>query len=225
MHIGLIGGIGPAATEYYYRGLTDRHRAAGTSPELTIVHADVRDLVRNLANHDAHAQADIYLRLTQRLKAAGADAVAITSMGGHFCVGKFESVSPLPILNAIPVVDTAIRQQGFRTVGILGNMVVMRTRLYGGITSARIVLPEGEDLAAVHEAYREMALTAHVTDAQRRVFFSAGQRMCREQGAEAVMLGGTDLFLAFDGLDCGFRIVDCAAIHIDSIYQSSSGAN
>ena len=42
MHIGLIGGIGPAATDFYYRGLIDRHRAAGIPLECTIAHADVR---------------------------------------------------------------------------------------------------------------------------------------------------------------------------------------
>ena len=47
--------------------------------------------------------------------------------------------------------------------------------------------------------------------------------MCREQGAEAVMLGGTDLFLAFQGQDCGFPVIDCAGIHIDAIYQWSLG--
>jgi aspartate racemase len=36
MHIGLIGGIGPAATEFYYRGLTDRLAKSRTRPELTM---------------------------------------------------------------------------------------------------------------------------------------------------------------------------------------------
>ena len=44
MHIGLIGGIGPAATEYYYRGLIARHTRSGTALDLTIAHADVREL-------------------------------------------------------------------------------------------------------------------------------------------------------------------------------------
>ena len=50
MHIGLIGGIGPAATEFYYRGLIERHAAAGTKLELTIAHADVREMGKNLVN-------------------------------------------------------------------------------------------------------------------------------------------------------------------------------
>ena len=56
MHIGLIGGIGPAATEYYYRGLIARHTRSGTPLELTIAHADVRELAQNLANNDARSR-------------------------------------------------------------------------------------------------------------------------------------------------------------------------
>jgi aspartate racemase len=218
VHIGLIGGIGPAATEFYYRSLTDRHRAAGTSPELTIVHADVRDLARNLTAGDAHAQATIYARLTNRLKAAGADGVAITSMGGHFCVNEFAAISPLPIVNGIPLVDAVIKQRGLRTVGILGTSLVMRTKLYGSITSADVLAPAGDEFSAVAESYIAMAAAARVTDTQRQVFFAVGRRL-HDQGAEAILLGGTDLFLAFDGHEPGFPVIDCAAVHIDTIYR------
>jgi aspartate racemase len=224
MHIGLIGGIGPAATEHYYRGLLDRYAESGRSPDLTIANADVRDLVRNLANRDAKQQADIFVRLVRRLAAAGADAAAVTSMGGHFCVAELEAISPLPILNALPEVDAAIKRRNLKTIGILGNRLVMETRLYGRISGAQVVLPEGDAFEQVHESYGAMAVSGRVTDAQRRVFFSAGQQMCRDQGAEAVMLGGTDLFLAFQDQDCGFEVIDCAGIHIDAIYQWSLGS-
>ena len=75
MHIGLIGGIGPAATEFYYRGLIDRHAKSGTRLELTIANAEVRDLSQNLANKDARKQAEIFVVLITRLKAAGALAL------------------------------------------------------------------------------------------------------------------------------------------------------
>ena len=75
----------------------------------------------------------------------------------------------------------------------------------------------------MHKAYIEMAIVGRVTDAQRRVVLSIGQHLCRAQGAEAVMLGGTDLFLAFQGQDCGFPVLDCAEIHVEAIYQRSLG--
>ena len=44
-----------------------------------------------------------------------------------------------------------------------------------------------------------------------------------DHGAEAIVLGGTDLFLAFAGHDPGFPVIDCADIHVDAIYARSTG--
>jgi aspartate racemase len=221
MHIGLIGGIGPAATEFYYRGLIDRHARSDTRLELTIVHADAREMSRNMANRDARAQAAVFAPLVRRLGAAGAQAAAVTSMGGHFCYRELAAASALPLINALPEVDAAIKQRGFKTVGIIGTRVVMETALYGAIASAAVVAPEGDWLAEVHENYSAMAIAGRVTDAQRRVFFAAGERLRRERGAEVVLLGGTDLFLAFQGHDCGFPVLDCADVHVEAIYRRS----
>ncbi len=223
MHIGLIGGIGPAATEYYYRGLIERHARGGTVLDLTIAHADVREMARNLADNAAQKQAVIFARLIRRLAAAGAELAAVTSMGGHFCIRELEAMSPLPLLDAIPEVDAAIGQRNLKTVAIIGTRTVMETGLYGGIASARIVLPEGDALDQIHNAYVAMAMAAQVTDAQRHLFFSIGQHLCQERGAEAVLLGGTDLFLAFAGRDCGFPVIDCAEVHINALYRRSVG--
>lgn len=223
MHIGLIGGIGPAATEFYYRGLIDRHARSNTALDLTIAHADVREMARNLANRDARKQADAFAPLIRRLAAAGADAAAVTSMGGHFCIRELEAMSPLPLLNALPEVDAAIGVRNLKTIGIIGTRMVMETRMYGAIASAAVVVPEGEALDEVHKNYSEMAIAGRVTDAQRRVFFAEGEKLCRDRGAEIVLLGGTDLFLAFQGRDCGFPVLDCADVHVEAIYQRSIG--
>ena len=49
MHIGMIGGIGPAATEFYYRNLIKAYKAANKKLELTIVHAEASDVINNIA--------------------------------------------------------------------------------------------------------------------------------------------------------------------------------
>lgn len=221
MHIGLIGGIGPAATEFYYRGLIGRHERSRTALDLTIVHADVRELTSNAADGEPSKQAASFAKLIARLAAAGAGAAAVTSMTGHFCIRELESISPLPLINAIPEIDTAIKRQNLKTVGILGTRTVMGTKLYGGISAADVVLPQDDAFDQVHTNYVEMALAGRVTQAQREVFFSIGRRLCQEQGAEAVLLGGTDLCLAFADCDCGFRVMDCADVHIDALYERS----
>src|SRR5262249_29969508 len=160
---------------------------------------------RNLASNEARRQAAIFAGLIRRLAAAGAEAAAVTSMGGHFFIGELEAQSALPLVNAIPEVDAAIRRRHLRTVGIIGTRTVMATRLYGGISAAEVVIPEGEALDRVHESYIAMAMAGRASEVQRRTFHAVGQLLCREHGAEAIVLGGTDLFLAFDpGQDCGF---------------------
>tara|TARA_Y100001934_G_scaffold232886_1_gene282030 strand:+ start:101 stop:598 length:498 start_codon:yes stop_codon:yes gene_type:complete len=165
MHIGLIGGIGPAATEFYYRGLVNAYAAAERVMDLTIVHSDARQLVKNLSAGDQDAQAQVFLPLVERLQAADADAVAVTSMGGHFCVRALEVISPLPVLNAIPTLSRYFAEKGIARVGLLGTRTVMETRVYGGIPTVECVLPEGEDLVRVHDDYLAMATAARVTDA------------------------------------------------------------
>ena len=223
MHIGLIGGIGPAATEFYYRGLVRAHNAVGKPMELTIVHAQVRDLVGNVASGAAEKQAAVFRNLVDRLAAAGAEAAAVTSMGGHFCINELEAISPLPMINAIPILDAEFGRLGVERIGLLGNETVMRSRLYGGISSAEIITPEGDDLAESGDAYTAMALAGRATDAQRDYFRTMGQRLCNKQGADAIVLGGTDLFLAFDGQDTDYPLIDCAEIHIEALFKASVG--
>lgn len=157
-------------------------------------------------------------KLGSTLAGAGAELAAVSSMRGHFCINELQAVSPLPLLNAIPEVDVAIRQQGLKNIGILGTRLVMETGLYGGITSARTMAPDEGALELVHQSCIAMATVGRVTDVQRRIFLLAGEAMARN-GAEAILLGGTDLFLAFDAFDCSFPVIDSTEIHLDAIYR------
>ncbi len=223
MHIGLIGGIGPGATEFYYRGLVEAHAAAERPLELTIVQAEARDLVANLTAGDAHAQAAIFLRLVERLAAAGADAAAVTSLGGHFCIAELAAASPLPLIDLVTEMAATLTARGVARVGLLGTRTVMESHIYGAIPTIEVVLPQGADLDATHEAYIAMASAGRVTEDQRALFFRLGAELVREQGAEVVVLVGTDLFLAFDGQACGFPVIDCARVHVDALARASLG--
>jgi aspartate racemase len=222
MHIGLVGGIGPAATDFYYRGLIERHAAAGVPLQCTIAHADVREMSRNLNERTPAKQAAIFAGLIARLKAAGAEAAAVTSMGGHFCINELLPISPLPLVHGIHAVDSAIARSGLKRIGVLGTKIVMESKLYGGVSAAELVAPEGAMREEVSATYSAMAQIGRVTDPQREVFVKAGRWLMRERGVEAIMLGGTDLFLAFAGREPEFPLVDCADIHVDAIFRRSA---
>lgn len=223
MHIGLIGGIGPAATDYYYRRLIATFAQNGAPLDLTIVHADMPTLLGNLSADRAEQQASIFAGLTHRLVAAGAGLVAVTSIAGHFCRTAFTAQSPLPVVDMIESVDRAIRARGVRRVGILGTRTVMESRFYGGVSSAEVLPPAGTELDQVHDAYVAMAAAGQVTLAQTAIFQAAAHRLMHDQAAEAVMLGGTDLALVFDERTAAFPLIDCAAIHADAIAAGAMG--
>lgn len=223
MHIGLIGGIGPAATDFYYRRLISTFANKKAALELTIVHADTPTLLGNLASNDAAAQVAIYTRLTKRLVGAGAKCVVVTSIAGHFCIDAFKAVSPLPVVDLVAEVRRAIEKRGLKRIGIIGTRAAMETRFYGGITSAEIVPPSGNDLDDVHNAYVTMAASGVATDAQRAVFTAACRRLMSDMGVEAIMLGGTDLALIFDAETTDFPLVDCAGIHVEAVARLAIG--
>ncbi len=60
-----------------------------------------------------------------------------------------------------------------------------------------------------------MAVAGQCSDETRELFLDAGKRLVEQQGAEAVVLAGTDLNLAFDGQSPGYRVIDALDVHVD----------
>jgi aspartate racemase len=71
-----------------------------------------------------------------------------------------------------------------------------------------------DDIERLGQMYQDIAVAGVCTDAQREVLFDAGRRMVTEQGAEAIVLAGTDLGLAFDGRETGYRVIDALDVHV-----------
>lgn len=222
MHIGLIGGIGPAATVVYYQRLCARMRELGAPLELTIVQADIHTLIRNNLADNRDEQAVIYAGLIDRLKAAGADCAAITSLGGHFCFDETARIASLPLVSAVTPLDEHFAAAGMRRVGLLGTRVVMRTRLYGQLAQTEAVACDDE-IESLGQLYQDIAVTGVCTDAQRAVLFGAGHRMVTEQGADAIVLAGTDLNLAYDGRDPGYPVIDALDVHVALLADLAAG--
>ena len=218
MHIGLIVGIGPAATDYYYRYLIAAMARAGVPLQLTMAHADTPTLLRNQAQGDVAAQVEIYRGLTQRLHRAGIEHIAVTSIAGHFCIDAFQRVSPVPVIDLLGVVRHEVEQRGLKRVGLLGTRVVMESKFYGVLTGVEVIAPGADELTAVHEAYVAMASAGVATAEHRDIFFQAGQDLVQKQGCESVLLAGTDLALVFKpGSSPGFDFLDCAQVHAAAI--------
>jgi len=217
MHIGLIGGIGPAATSYYYRLLLEQTEEI----ELTISHASIKTLAPNIAAGKAKEQAAIFAGHIDSLKRAGADAAVVTSIAGHFCIAELIERSSLPIINILDSLERYFTEKAIKRVGLLGNERSMRSHLFGMIDKVDFVLPREDQITPVGAAYMQMANRTRCEDEERSLFIEAGRDMVSNRGADAVLLGGTDLFLAFEGQDVSFPIIDAAVIHSQDIVRAA----
>ncbi len=223
MHIGLIGGIGPAATVFYYERIVQAFAEAEQPLHLTIAHTSALNLSRNVTEGRADAQAAEFHRVTDQLAAAGAEVVVITSMGGHFCAKEFAALSPLPMINGPNAVADHLKQRGIQRVGLLGTRVVMQTGLYGALSELTPLAPLGDDLVQVNDDYVAVAIAGAATPDQRERLLTAGERLVRDQGAEVVLLGGTDLNVVYDGEALDFPVVDSAWVHVNAIVSATLG--
>ena len=222
MHIGLIGGIGVAATVVYYQRLVAAMAARSAGPlALTIVHGDIRELIQNNLADRRDEQARAFLPLVERLKAAGCDCAALTSLGGHFCVDALAALSPVPIVSGVAPLDAYFAGRGIRRIGLLGTRVVMRTRLYGKLVQTE-ALALDEETDRIGQAYLDMAVAGVCSPDRRALFFDAGRRLVAA-GAEAIVLAGTDLNLAFDGHDPGYPVVDALDVHVAVLADLAAG--
>ena len=213
MHIGLIGGIGVAATVVYYRRLAAAATARAAGPlALTIVHGDIHELIRNNLADRRDAQARAFLPLLERLQAAGCDCAALTSIGAHFCFDQLLPISPLPLVSGVAPLDAHFVKHGIRRIGLLGTRVVMQTRLYGKLAQTEALAPD-DDIDLIGQTYQDIAVAGTCSPSQRALFIEAGRRLVAA-GAEAIVLAGTDLNLAFDGQNPGYHVIDALDVHV-----------
>ena len=79
-----------------------------------------------------------------------------------------------------------------------------------------------DQIDSLGQAYLDVAVAGLCPESTRQAFFAAGRQMVAE-GAEAIVLAGTDLNLAFDGQEPGFRVIDALDVHVGLLADFASG--
>ena len=216
MHVGLIGGIGPAVTFLYYQRLFEVALAKKFSLELTVVNCDMHQFLNNFSQDKKENQATIFADLTSRLQKAGADFVILPSIGGSFCLKEFIKISPLPVQDVMTPLRSYIEKYKGKTIGLIGTNKAMNTKIYDFAKEVDWLIPDGEQFNNVHNSYVALATEGKADKKNSEILISASRTLI-DRGAEAIVLGGTDLFLVFENQELPFDVIDCADIHIRHI--------
>jgi aspartate racemase len=154
------------------------------------------------------------------LAKAGVTLVAIAAVAPYLCARELTHRISVPLIDPIDCINDAIAERNLARVSVLGARFVMESGLYGRLNAAIVCLVP-EAIAFVHDNYMKIALAGGVEGSGADVegIRVVAQDLVENHGAEAIVLAGTDLCLAFNEANCGFPAIDALTLHVRAILQ------
>jgi len=221
--IGLVGGLGVGATIHYYQRLAGAVADHAPAAKLLISHASVEHVLTLVGQNALDALADYLADHIHMLSSAGAGFAAVTAVAPHICAAQLKRRIGLPFVDLIDCVRAELAARNVRRLAILGTRFVMESDLFGRLQDFQIVRPDAASIDVVHANYIQLATAGSTAGVDVEGLRRIAQNLVTRQGADIVVLAGTELSLAFDEADCGFRALDCARAHIDAIVRRMRG--
>ena len=216
--IGLVGGLALRAGIFYYDRIAERYASEGRRLELVLGHADVGTVLAHVGAGD-RAGLGVYLgSVANTLFDAGADVVAITAVAPHLAIREIADIARGPLVNVLDTLPAALAT--IDRVAIFGNRAVMETRLFGTIPERMTARLKPSILDEVHRAYGDIALHGkRGSQPEMHVLEDIARDVIGQDGAQAILLAGTDLSSFYAEQPPTYPFLDMARLHIDDIVR------
>ena len=225
--IGLIGGMSWESTLPYYRQINEltKQRLGGLhSARIVLYSVDFHDIER--LQHSGHwdAAGALLADAARALQAAGADFVVVCTNTMHKVAAQIEAAVSIPLLHIADPTAAAIKHAGHAVVGLIGTRFTMEEAFYRDRLrdrhGLRVIVPDTADRDLVHRViYDELCLGNALpgSRAEYRRIMSA----LVAQGAQAIILGCTEISLLVDASDASVPLFDTTALHAASAVETA----
>jgi aspartate racemase len=224
--IGIVGGMSPESTATYYQMIVRRHtETCGDHAYPRIVIASV-SFQRYVDWLEAGAWGRIRSALGREfaaVAAAGADFAILATNTMHKVLPGLES--PIPVLSVFDAVAGAARERGLSRLGLMGTRFTMSDGFYASALAERrieVVLPDTGEQDDIHRVIFAELIRGVVTTASRRRLAQIAKRLVG-RGAEAVLLGCTELQMLEGPSGLGVPTLDTARCHADLAWRVAVG--
>ncbi len=221
--IGIVGGIGPESTIDYYRLFISTYRERrpdGGYPPVVINSIDLARALKLVSSNDLAGLAAYMLEEVRRLARAGATHGLLSSNTPHIVFDEIRRASPIPLISIVETTCRAAAERKLRRVGLFGTRFTMQGGFYQKVFAREgitVAIPESGDQEFIHDTYLNELVNGVVLAATRERYIAIARRMKKEQGIEALILGGTELpLLLRDAIGIGMMLLDTARLHVEA---------
>ena len=215
--IGLIGGMSWESTAHYYRVINQEtaSRLGGLHSAPLIVHSvDFAPIAAMQSAGDWDGAGQQLATIALELQTAGAEVIGLATNTMHIVADAITRDLSVPFVHIADPTSDALLADGFSTVGLLGTRFTMemgfyRDRLAGrGLTS---LIPEVDRTNLNGIIYEELC-RGIVREQSRQIYITAIERLAA-RGAEAVILGCTEITMLIDDSVSPLPVYDTTDLH------------
>lgn len=223
--IGLLGGMSWESTVSYYKTINQgvKARLGGLhSAKILLYSVDFQEVESLMRQGRWDAIADLLAQEARRIEAAGADFLLICTNTMHIVFSRIEAAVDIPLLHIADAAAEAIQSKGWKKVGLLGTAATMVEPFYKDRLLQKYgigtVVPEPDDRRIVHSViFNELCLGK--IENQSRTEYLRIIRHLEGQGAEAVILGCTEIAMLVGPDHTAVPLLDTAEIHADQAVE------
>jgi len=206
----------------YYRQINEtiRERLGGThSAKVILYSVDFHDVEQLQHEDNWEAAGELLAGAARSLQSAGADCLVLCTNTMHKVASALEAAVTIPLLHIADPTAAEIRAAGFSTVGLLGTRFTMEQAFYRDRLRERhglqVLIPGAQDREIIHRIIYEELCLGHLVSASRAEY-SRIMAKIKAQGAEAIILGCTEISLLVGPEDSAVPLFDTTSIHARS---------
>ncbi|MCG9543686.1 aspartate/glutamate racemase family protein [Vibrio sp. Isolate33] len=220
--IGLLGGMSWESTVSYYKSINEGVKATlgGLNSAKVCMYSVNFDEIEKLQHQGRWAEtADILSDAALSVEKGGADFILICTNTMHKVVPEIEEKITIPILHIADTTAQKLLEHGVKKVGLLGTAFTMEQDFYKGRLTEKfgidVVIPDESDRKQVHDIIYQELCRGEVKEESRTIYSQIIEKLS-QQGAEAVILGCTEIALLIQQQHTDVPLFDTTAIHAEA---------
>lgn len=224
--IGLIGGMSWESTVTYYRVINEeiKKRLGGFhSGKILLYSVDFEEIEKCQMSGEWEKSGGILADAAKRLEKAGADFIVICTNTMHKVFGQVQAAVKIPVLHIAETTAEIMKKDKITKTGLLGTKFTMEQDFYKSVLAENgieAVVPDEDGRKTVNDViYNELCM-GQIKESSKKQFLEIIEKL-RDQGAQAVILGCTEIGLLVEQKDVDIPVYDTALIHAEVAAEKS----